>query len=267
MIELQDPPQDRPAARPLQAAIDYFATGMRGVRGFLTQGSSFALLTLLEVQRRDGIRGPITEIGTFHGKALIGFGLATLPDEAVVGVDLFVVGTEDFEASLRTNWDSVGLPLARLCLHRGSSMELGTQAWAALLAAPARLVHVDGEHTRSAAAHDLALAASFLAPGGVIVVDDVLHAWYPDITLAVAAFLEANPDFRAFAIIDREADLMRGGAKMMIARREDVPRYDEALRFCLPRSIVRRTAFAGSTPLVIAFAPDHVKRLLPLAAR
>jgi predicted O-methyltransferase YrrM len=255
-----------PDARPLRAAIDYFATGMHSVRGFLTQGSAFAFLTVLEVQRRDGIRGPIAEIGTFHGKSLVGFGLGALPDETVLGVDLFVVGGEDFEASVRSNWTNAGLAEARLCLHRGSSTQLGAAAWSALLGAPARLVHIDGEHTRGAAAHDLALAASRLAPGGVIVVDDVLHAWYPDITLAVGAFLEANPEFRAFAIIDREAELMRGGAKMLLARHDDVPRYDEALRFCMPGSIVARTAFAGSAPVVVAFAPDHAKTLLPLQA-
>jgi PAS domain-containing protein len=250
--------------RPFRAAIDYFATGMHAVRGFLTQGSAFAFLTILEIQRRDGTRGPIAEIGTFHGKSLVGFGLGTLPDEIVLGVDLFVVGVEDFEAALRANWTNAGLAEAQLRLHRGSSTQLGAVAWAALLGAPARLVHVDGEHTRGAATHDLALAASCLAPGGVIVVDDVLHAWYPDITLAAGAFLEANPEFRAFAIIDREPELMRGGVKMFLARRDDVPRLEDALRFSMPASIVARTAFAGSSPIVIAFAADHVKNLVPL---
>jgi predicted O-methyltransferase YrrM len=250
----------------LRPAVDYFAKGMHAVPGFLTQGSAFAFLTVLEVQQRDGIRGPIAEIGTFHGKSLVGFGLAARPDEIVLGADLFVFNGEDFEASVRANWRQAGLPTDRLRLHRGSSTDLGVRDWAALLGAPARLVHVDGEHSRAAAAHDIALAASCLAPGGVIVVDDVLHAWYPDITLSVAAFLEANPEFRAFAIIDRESDLMRGGAKMLLARRSDVSRFEEALRFSMARSIVARTAFAGSTPVVIAFAPDHVKALLPLQA-
>ncbi len=254
-----------PAAAPLHAAVEYFRKDMQAVRGYLTQGSAFALLTLLEVQRRDGIRGPIAEIGTFHGKTLVGFGLGLLPDEAVLGVDLFVVGGEDFEAAVRANWTRAGLAEPQLRLHRGSSTRIGAAAWAGLLGAPARLVHVDGEHTRAAAAHDLALAASCLAPGGVIVVDDVLHPWYPDITLAVGAFLEAQPEFQAFAIIDRESEFMRGGAKMMLARRDDVPRYDEALRFSMPRSIVQRAAFGGSTPMVIAFAADHVKALLPPA--
>ncbi|CAH0168992.1 class I SAM-dependent methyltransferase [Roseomonas sp. CECT 9278] len=253
-----------PATHPLKAAIDYFAMGMRQVRGYLTPGSALAILTLLELQRRDGIRGPIAEIGTFHGKTLVGFGLATREDETVLGVDLFALGGEDFEASVRANWHGRGLPASRLRLHRGSSALLDPLHWAQLLGAPARLVHVDGEHSRTGAAHDLMLAGCCLAPGGVIVVDDVLHPWYPDITLAVAAFLEQRPDFQVFAIIDRHADFMAGGAKMMLARRDDVARYDEALTFCFPASIARRAAFAGSTPLVLAFADADPKRLLPL---
>jgi predicted O-methyltransferase YrrM len=254
------------AARPLGAAVEYFAKGMHAVSGFLTQGSAFAFLTVLEVQHRDAIRGPIAEIGTFCGKSLVGFGLGSRPDETVIGVDLFVLGNDDFEGALRKNWTDAGLAEARLRLHRGSSTQIGASGWAGLLGGPARLVHVDGEHTRGAAAHDLALAASCLAPGGVIVVDDVLHAWYPDITLAVGAFLEANPEFQAFAIIDREPEFIRGGAKMLLARRDDVPRYTEALHFSMPSSIVAHAAFAGSSPMVFAFGPDHRKTLLPQTA-
>jgi predicted O-methyltransferase YrrM len=264
MSDAQQPPGSAAVERPLKAVIDYFVSGMRQVRGFLTPGSAFGLLTLLEVQRRDAIRGPIAEIGTFHGKTLVGFGLSALPEEVVVGVDLFVNAGQDFEATLRDNWGRFHLPEARLRLHRGSSRDLDTKAWADLLGAPARLVHIDGEHTRAAAAHDLLLAASCLAPGGVIVVDDVLHAWYPDITVAVADFLEAHPGFQAFAVIDRQADLMEGGPKMMIARGEDAGRYAEALTYSMPGSIVRRTEFAGSAPLVLALAQGHQKRLLQI---
>ena len=251
-------------SRPLRGAIDYFAAGHLGVRGFLTQGSAFGLLTLLEVQRRDAITGPIAEIGTYHGKTLIGFGLGCLPGETVLGVDLFVERGQDFEAALRDNWRRFGLPEERLRLHRGSSTALDATGWAALLGTPARLVHVDGEHSRRAAAHDLALAASCLAPGGVIVVDDVLHPWYPDITLAAGAFLDRERDFRAFALIDRQGPVIRGGAKLMIARQADAARHVEAFRYCLPGSISRVAEFAGAPLLVLAFKDDDRKRLLPI---
>jgi predicted O-methyltransferase YrrM len=251
-------------ARPLGAAIDYFASGLHEVRGFLTRGSAYALLTVLEVQRRDGIHGPLAEIGTFLGKSLIGFGLAAGTDETVVGVDLFLEGARDFEAELRANWRRFDLPEDRLRLHRGSSADIDAAGWAALLGAPARLVHVDGEHTRVAALHDLGLSASALGAGGVIVVDDVLHPWYPDITLAAGAFLDRERDLRAFALVERQGSPMNGGAKLFVARAADVERYDAAFRACVPASIVGRAAFAGSNPLVLEVAPTHAKALLAI---
>jgi len=251
------------SSHPLGRAIAYFDQGLASVRGFLTRGSAFGLLTILEAQARDGIRGPIAEIGTYHGKSLIGFGLAAA-DEMTVGVDLFVERGVDFEPALRANWRRFGLAEDRLRLHRGASTALDLPAWSALLGAPARLVHVDGDHTRAAALHDLRLAASCLAPAGVIVADDVLHAWYPEITLAVAEYLEATPTLRAFALLDRQGPLIQGGAKMMIARAEHAPANAEALRLAMPsnRSCVAR--FAGSEPVVFGFDQGARKRLLPL---
>jgi predicted O-methyltransferase YrrM len=255
---------DRPP-HPLRRAIDYFTKDMARVRGFLTAGSALGFLTLLEVQLRDGIRGPIAEIGTYHGKSLIGFGLGA-PQDRLVGVDLFRSdnGT-DFEPELRANWRSFGLSEDGLQLHRGSSTALDAAAWGGLLGAPARLVHVDGEHTRPAALHDLRLAASSLAEGGVIVADDVLHPWFPDVTLGIADFLDAAPDMTAFALFDREAALMQGGAKLMIARRTDAPRYVEALRFAMPANVTFLAQFAGSNPVVLGFSGQTQKRLLPLS--
>jgi len=249
---------------PLSAAISYFDKGHASVKGFLTAGSAYALLTILEAQMRDGIGGPLAEIGTYHGKSLIGFGLAAAPGEHVVGIDLFRERGGDFEAVLRDHWRSFGLAEDRLRLHRGASTALDTSGWAQLVCTPARLVHVDGEHTRTAARHDLGLAASLLAADGVIVVDDVLHAWYPEITLAVAEFLIENPLFKAFAILDRQGPLIGGGAKMMIARANATARYEEALRVSMAPNIVCRTAFSGSMPTVFGFDQGAKKSLLTL---
>lgn len=255
---------DRPP-HPLRRAIDYFTKDMSRVRGFLTAGSALGFITLLEVQLVDGVRGPIAEIGTYHGKSLVGFGLGAGPQDRVVGVDLFRTDNGvDFEPELRANWRGFGLSEENLRLHRGASTALDAVAWAGLLGAPARLVHVDGEHTRAAARHDLQLAASLLAPGGVIVADDILHPWFPDVTLGIADFLEATPDMNAFALFDREAELMQGGAKLMIARQADAPRYLEALRFSMPSNAIFQSRFAGSSPIVFAFSGQTTKRLLPL---
>ena len=51
----------------------------------------------------------------------------------------------------------------------------------------------------------------------------MLHPGYPILALTVHAFLDANPDWRVLAIIDRE-DIV-GAAKYLLCRRPAIDRY------------------------------------------
>lgn len=59
------------------------------------------------------------------------------------------------------------------------------------------LIHVDGKHTEKDCLSDLNLASRKLARGGVMVVDDILHPWFPGVTSAFFKFL-SNSDFVMF---------------------------------------------------------------------
>lgn len=52
-----------------------------------------------------------------------------------------------------------------------------------------RWIHIDGEHSRVAVEHDLALASTQLGERGIIVVDDFMAPEYPQITFAVIEYL------------------------------------------------------------------------------
>ncbi|MBR0657500.1 class I SAM-dependent methyltransferase [Plastoroseomonas arctica] len=251
---------------PLRDCIAYLAAGHRSVRGFLTTGGAFLFLTILEVQRRDKIVGSIAEIGTYHGRSFIAFGLSLLAEERLVAIDLFEDNGEDFEPALRANCLAHGVPASRMRIHRADSREIGPVAWATLLGLPARLVHVDGEHSRLAARHDLTLAASSLAPGGLMVADDVLHPWFPDVTLAVADFLETHRELRAIALLDRQGPLSEGGPKVVIAAEADAARYQDAFRATMSNMVIGNAAFAGSTPLLMSADAHSVKGLLAMPA-
>jgi hypothetical protein len=56
-----------------------------------------------------------------------------------------------------------------------------------------RWIHIDGEHTEVAVAHDLALASSLLGERGIITVDDFFSPVYPQITFAVIDYIRAHP--------------------------------------------------------------------------
>jgi predicted O-methyltransferase YrrM len=246
----QPPPAPaQPGLAPFEA---YFAARHDEVPGFLTQVSAAGLRTILEVQERHGIRGALAEIGTYLGRTFVGLGLALRPEERLLGVDLFVHAGHDFEAELRANLRRFGVEEARCTLHRGPSHDLAEPDWRRLLGAPARLVHIDGDHGLDSVRHDLGLAVAHLAERGAILVDDVFHPWYPDSTTSVIDFLRAREDLRAVAIFNREATMMGGGPKLLIARAADEATYRDALLAGLATRVeATAAAFLTSRPVVL----------------
>lgn len=54
------------------------------------------------------------------------------------------------------------------------------------------LAHVDGDHTRDGAMHDLELVARLINPGGCIILDDLNQ---PEVERAAVAFMDAHREF------------------------------------------------------------------------
>ncbi|BDG72866.1 class I SAM-dependent methyltransferase [Roseomonas fluvialis] len=239
-----------PEVQPDGGYAEYFAGGYTKVRGWLASRGAAGLKAVLTFQERRGVTGTIAEIGTFHGKTFVGLGLAVRPQETLVGVDLFVHLGTDFEPILRRNCATFGVDPDRFRLHRGPSTDLGIPEWRELLGPPARLVHVDGSHQYAPALHDLKLAASHLAPGGAILVDDILSVVCPDVTTAAIDFLREHSDFRAVALFDRDGRIGRGGAKLLMAAAQDEDAYVKALAFAFRPARAVRRPFATSRPLV-----------------
>jgi hypothetical protein len=90
-----------------------------------------------------------------------------------------------------------------------------------------RLFHIDGEHSRAALKRDLALAASVMADGGIVVLDDMLHPGYPTLMVAVQEFLEANPGIVPLCVIDRETIV--AATKFVLCGRDWFKRYEERM--------------------------------------
>ena len=90
-----------------------------------------------------------------------------------------------------------------------------------------RFFHIDGEHSRAALTKDLELATAVLAPGGVIVLDDMLHPGYPTLMVAVHEYLQRHPEMCVLCIIDRETVV--AATKFVLCRTEWFKRYEERL--------------------------------------
>lgn len=75
------------------------------------------------------------------------------------------------------------------------------------------IIHVDGDHTEAGALHDLELAAEALAPGGTIILDDVV--FYADVAKALKRFeadhpgewiVDHYPSLRGHALLTRRIE-------------------------------------------------------------
>lgn len=247
---------------PLRDCIEYFVVGRNSVEGFLLPGAAGVIASLLEAQYRDGVRGNIAEIGVYHGKLFIGLALSMRPDEKAVAVDCFRFNGREFEGIFRKNLEKFHIPQEHSVIVRGNSLEMTIQDWKRHLGAPARFVHVDGDHTKAAVLHDLSLAASHLAPDGLIVIDDLFHPWYPDITEGVYDFLRGHPELVPVALLDRSGSVKDGCTKLVLSGRGFQKRYMQAIEQAHRSNITLRVPFCGEQALSLGFDNGVNKALL-----
>jgi Methyltransferase domain len=188
-------------------------------------GEAAALFALLdEVQRANKVSGPLFEIGVHEGKSSIFLGAMVRKGTEFLAIcDIFEQqehnpsrsgqGKRDlFESNMRSYAPSdldlrVFATLSRE-LTRGS---IGTGY---------RFFHIDGGHNADEALVDLQLAASALADGGVIVIDDPFRPEWPGVTEGIIRFLDDDKQFRAVVV---------GFNKLVVVRAQDSSIYSRAM--------------------------------------
>ena len=218
----------------------YLRDGYFRVRGMSSLFAARVVTALMRTQTSAGITGGAAEIGTFEGRFFIAMGLALTQGERLFGADSFDWPDDQVEARLRANMAAHGIAAERATIWRGQSVNLTPPDILAALGGPARIIHVDADHTDHSLSADLLLAAAVVRPDGLIVLDDMLHPAYPLLILAVHRFLAARPDWRVAAVIDRES--LSGAAKFVLARRETGEFVFESLRAAMPEALVAMTA-------------------------
>jgi hypothetical protein len=126
------------------------------------------------------------------------------------------------------------------------SLSLEPQALASRLGGPnVRLFSVDGDHSKTAVLHDLALAEAVLAPGGVIIADDFFNPWYPTVTEALYEFFRSPGDLEPVALISANGPIETGAGKLVIARRGFAGRYKAGLKLLNQPDLKHCDPFAG----------------------
>jgi hypothetical protein len=184
----------------------YRAIGRRSVQGWVEAPTFDVLSTLRDAQDRAGVEGAVAEIGVHHGKLFIALQLLAPPGAPAVAIDVFDdqdlnvdrsgQGDRDrFEANVRRwgDWSSV-------VVHQGDSSQLTGHVVLELAQGPVRLFSVDGGHTEDVVTTDMRTAEQALAPGGIVVADDVFNAEWPGVSVGTLRYLDAGGALVPFAI-------------------------------------------------------------------
>jgi len=222
-------PQTSEAIRSGIAAVDrYLAEGYASVPGMSSRFAAAICCGLMRMQTEMGVTGPAAEIGPFEGRFFIALAHALEQGETALGIDLFDWPNAGVIDRFEANCARHGVAPERRITWQADSRTMAPEGLLAKLGGSrVRFFHIDGEHSRAALTRDLELATAVLAPGGVIVLDDMLHPGYPTLMVAVQAYLERHPEMCALCVIDRETVV--AATKFVLCRQDWFKRYEEKL--------------------------------------
>jgi hypothetical protein len=240
----------------------YRALGRRTVKGWVEPQTLDVLQTLAEAQDREGVDGGIAEIGVHHGKLFIALQLLGRPGAPTVAVDVFddqelnvdQSGRGDrarFEANVRRwgDWSSV-------VVKQGDSTQLSGNDVVELAQGPVRLFSVDGGHTEEIVATDMRTAEQALAPGGIVVADDVFNAEWPGVSVGTLRYLDSGGALVPFGI---------GFNKVYFTDEDHAERFRETIRRVYGhrwRMALKTTVFHGSDVEVLWPTPVTPRAVL-----
>ena len=206
-------------------ADHYLECGYHTVVGMSSRFAAAICGRLLRLQTEFGIAGPIAEIGTFEGRFFIALAHALEPGEVALGIDLFNWPNPEVLDRFEANCLKHGVAAGRKITWKTDSRTMQpADILAKVGGKKLRFFHIDGEHSRDALARDLERATAVMAPGGIIVLDDMLHPGYPTLMVAVQHWLERNPDWCPLAVIDRETIV--AATKFVLCRSDMFTRYE-----------------------------------------
>jgi len=248
-----------PARSGIVAVDAYLAQGYRSVPGMSSQFAAAITCGLMRIQTGMGVMGHVAEIGTFQGRFFIALAKALATDERALGIDRFDWPSPAVLDRFEQNCAAHGIaPEQRITWKADSGAMSPQDLLARLDGGRVRLFHIDGEHTRAALARDLELATAVMDPGGLIVLDDMLHPGYPTLMMAVLDYLRRHADMTVLCIIDRES--ITAAAKFVLCEQKWFKRYEAVLLEDYKANIcpwVPRSEAPTSSPTVPRLSPRY----------
>lgn len=151
------------------------------------------------VQRRMGIRGHVAEIGVASGSFFIPLALCCRPGERALAIDVFddlssnwnphggVSSLEDLKSTVSAIADGLDSHIRYLS---GDSFFLAPDDLVSTVGGGKfRLFSIDGAHSSHHTINDLRIADSVIAPGGIVLLDDIKNWGWPGVIEAFARYM------------------------------------------------------------------------------
>jgi len=196
--------QAQAAEHPLLDVHAYLKDRFAQVDGWCVPQLWQSIQPIDEIQRRNGINGPIAEIGVYHGKFFIGL-LKTKQQANNYAIDVFSmqrfnldgagVGDQD---KLKANIALSGSSVEDVHFLEADSMALTKSDQQRIWEASGgfTMFSIDGCHTVEHTINDVRIAMELTRPGGVIFVDDYYNASWPGVQEGICKlYLTDSPRF------------------------------------------------------------------------
>ena len=189
---------------------DYLSNGFKSVPGWVVPDLPEFLRLLKDVPWNQ--EGGVTEIGVYMGRFFLLLRSMLDKAEPSFGIDVFEEQDKnlDFSGTNKAQekifegfvekYDAFGGE--GVVTIKGDSTSSATQAELSfhIPDGSMRYVSVDGGHTKIHTLNDLKLAEKYVADGGVVILDDILHPHWIGVMDGLVEYLNSHPTLVPFAL-------------------------------------------------------------------
>ena len=187
---------------------EYLRNFVHPLPGWLKDYAAIRILDLLNWRERNAIRGPLLEIGVYHGRSLaLALRSALQAKERVVALDTFQYVPLD---TVKTGVAPIADPES-ICWLQTSSNLCSSRQLLQNLGADPRFISIDGSHECDDVFWDLRLAEDMLAARGLVAVDDFMNLITMGVNEGVHKFFATLRNLAPFAYTSNKLFLCRLG--------------------------------------------------------
>jgi hypothetical protein len=198
--------------------VERYLRDTAGVEGWFFPVDAHLFGIVDELQKRQGVRGNLFEIGVHHGKTALFLARMAAEGELLGVCDVFgdqaLNVDRSGEGSRELFERNIGDFPVRIFQKRSAELtaEETTRG--------CRFFHIDGGHRPEDVMADMRTAVDALLPNGVIAVDDVFNPSWPGVSEGFYAFMREQRELVPVLIGGNKVFLARGEAAAMYEVRE-----------------------------------------------